>query len=237
LKEIKLNNIICVHVGDRYSKDYVEKLYRGIQRHSSQPFQFTVLNDGATYDLGFGNVRVIPVDHYSYITADRAWWYKMQAFREDVVQPGSNLLIDIDTVIVGDCDKFWQFQPDCFVIIQDFNRQFNPGYGRSNSSVVKFTDDMAKKIDLRWREDPLQWVRKYRGDQDWFDGEVNDKIWWPNSWVRSWKWEVYRGGKLHAHKLTYKSEHTVLDPQCSILAFHGKPDPHEVDHEIVKQQW
>ena len=226
-----------MHVGNRYAKDYVEKLYRGLQQHSQQPFQFTILNDGAVYDLADPSVRVVSVDHYSFVNHKNAWWYKMQAFRPDVVQQGQNLLIDIDTVVTGDCDKFWKFHPDGFVLIQDFNRQFNPGYARSNSSVVKFHGSLAQSIDSKWQTDPAAWSRKYRGDQDWFDGEVPNKIWWPTRWIRSWKWEVYRGGQLHTHKLAYKSEHTVLDPQCSILAFHGKPDPHEVDHDIVKQRW
>jgi hypothetical protein len=28
-----------------------------------------------------------------------------------------------------------------------------------------------------------------------------------------------------------------LDPECSIIAFHGKPDPHEVDESIIHQHW
>lgn len=232
-----MNHIICVHVGDRYSKDYVEKLYRGLRKHSREPFQFTILNDGSSYDIEDVNMRVMPVEHYPFVGHNNGWWYKMQAFRSDVVQAGQNMLIDIDTVITGGIDKFWAYQPDRFVIIQDFNRQFNPGYNRSNSSVIKFTDSIARNIDLRWREDPRSWARKYRGDQDWFDGELKDKVWWPVPWVRSWKWEVYNGGQIHTHKQEYRSNHTVLDLHCSILAFHGKPDPHEVDHDIIKQNW
>jgi hypothetical protein len=231
-----VNHIICVHVGDRYSSEYVEKLYRGLKRHSSQPFIFTVLHDGKTYE-GSDQMRLIAVEHYPFLHRNNLWWYKMQAFRNDVVLSESNMLIDIDTVIVGDIDKLWDYQPDKFVIIQDFNRQFNPAYGRSNSSVIKFTDSIANDIDQKWREDPLHWARKYRGDQDWFDGELRDMVRWPAPWIRSWKWEVYKGGQLHTHKQEYKREDTVLDLQCSILAFHGKPDPHEVDHDIIKQHW
>ena len=183
------------------------------------------------------NVRIISVEKYPFVSRSNGWWYKMQAFRCDVVMEGQNMLIDIDTVITGDMDKFWAYRPDHFVIIQDFNRHFNPGYSRSNSSVVKFTDSIARDIDIKWREDPLHWVRKYRGDQDWFDDQIKDKVWWPAPWIRSWKWEVFNGGQTHSHKQEYRSNHTVLDIQCSILAFHGKPDPHEVDHDIIKQNW
>lgn len=232
-----MNQIICVHVGDRYTNDYVEKLHRGLRKHSREPFLFTILNDGKSYDIDANNIRSISAEIYPFVGRNNRWWYKMQAFRNDVAIEGQNMLIDIDTVVVGDIDKFWHYQPDRFVIIQDFNRQFNPGYARSNSSVIKFTKEIATSIDRAWLSDPVHWTRKYRGDQDWFDGELKDMARWPSSWVRSWKWEVFNGGRFSAHKEEYLSNHTVLDPQCSIIAFHGKPDPHEVEHEMITQHW
>ena len=232
-----MHQIICVHVGNAYSESYVEKLYNSCCRNTSIPFLFTVLTENSDYNIKQENFRTIKVIPYNFVNARTLWWYKMQAFRPDVAIEGQNLLLDIDQVIVNSLDKFFNYAKDDFVIIQDFNRQWNKNYNRSNSSVVKFTKSIATSIYDKWLMHPADYVRKYRGDQDWFDDEVADKTKWPYEWIKSWKWEVYKGGQIKNNSTQYSKDVTVIEDDCSILSFHGKPKPHDVDENIIKTNW
>lgn len=231
------HNIICVHVGDKYSNDYVEKLYRGCMRNSTEEFTFTILHDGKNYQLNERNVKYIAVEPMSFLSPHNLWWYKMQAFRDDVATAEQNLLLDLDIVIVNDIDKFWKYKPSEFVIIQDFNRHWFPNYSRSNSSIVKFTPNIAKDIFNDYFINSIQYARKFRGDQDYLDEYVKDKVWWPKKWAMSWKWEVYNGGMVESNSTKYYNSITSIDEDTSVLVFHGKPDPHDVKENVLKLHW
>jgi hypothetical protein len=232
-----MKQIICVHVGQKYSDEYVYRLYESCKRYLDFDFKFTVLTDNRSYKIKDTNFSVVTVNDMNYLSLQNLWWYKMQAFRPDVATEDQNLLLDLDIVLTDNISKLFDFNPDKFVIIQDFNRQFNANYQRSNSSVVKFTHAIASEIWEKWSKDPVYFVRKYRGDQDWFDDEYQSKIRWPNSWIKSWKWEVYLGGLKNAGGGKYYSDKTFLPKDCAILVFHGKPNPHEVEDKLVKDYW
>jgi len=253
-------NIICVHAGEKYSNDYVEKLYRSCARNSTEDFIFTILHDGKSYNFNDKNVRHIRLESMNFLNYQNLWWYKLQAFRHDVAVAEQNLLLDLDMVIVNKIDKFWNYRNDKFVIdldvvivnnidklwdfspgnfciIQDFNRHWFPNYTRSNSSVVKFTPEIAENIFNAFMLNPYQYIKKFRGDQDYFDEYVVDKVWWPTKWAMSWKWEVFNGGMTESNSNKYYKTTTVIDEETSILVFHGKPDPHDVKEDIINLHW
>lgn len=230
-------NIICVHVGQKYSNEYVEKLYRACMRNSTIDFTFTILHDNKNYNINGQNLRYVKVEPMNFLGSHNLWWYKMQAFRSDVAIADQNLLLDLDLVIVNSLEKFWNYHPLDFVIIQDFNRQWFSKYNRSNSSVVKFTPQLAKTIYDNYMQNPLNYSRKFRGDQDYFDEYVENKVRWPKKWAMSWKWEVYNGGMTESNSNKYFELTTNLDLETSILVFHGKPDPHDINDPLINNNW
>lgn len=207
-------------------------------RNSTLDFTFTILHDhDKTYNLTGNNIKMIPVELMGFLNVNNLWWYKLQAFKENVAVYEQNLLLDLDIVILTNIDKFWNYNNDKFVIIQDFNRHWFPNYQRSNSSIVKFTPEIAKEIYNSFVMNPLEYVRKFRGDQDYFDHFVKDKVFWPKKWAMSWKWEVYNGGMIASNSNTYYDTKTLVDEHTAMLVFHGKPDPHEISEDIVKLNW
>lgn len=231
-------NIICVHVGNKYSNDYVEKLYNSCVRHSAQDFTFTILHDAnKNYTLRNNNIRFINVEPMNFLHNHNLWWYKLQSFRQDVATAEQNLLLDLDIVLVNKIDKFWNYNPNKFVVLQDFNRHWFPNYNRCNSSIVKFTPKIASDIFNSFMTNPIEYVRKFRGDQDYLDQYVVDKVWWPKKWAMSWKWEVYNGGMVECNSTKYYDTTTNIDADTSMLVFHGKPDPHDIKDNIIKGSW
>ena len=223
-------NLVCVHWGEAYTPDYVLNLYKGAQRWTRKPFTFHVYTDNAKqHPQNLGWV----FHHLPNLELDApGWWYKMYIFNE---LNGTNLYIDLDTVIINNLDKFWDHQPGDFLICQDFNRKFVKHFHHVNSSVMRWEDDQLARVYNEFVADPHKLAKQYRGDQDVIDHLIKDRVYWPHDWAMSWRWELYRGG-IDKPGAEPKGERDIIArPDTSIMVFHGSPKPHEVD--IARKIW
>jgi hypothetical protein len=109
---------------------------------------------------------------------------------------------------------------------------------------MRFDSEKHSKIYTDFIDNPNKIMRQYRGDQDYVTAylkERTDYAWWPTEWAMSYKWEIQHGGSLvGGPNLRYpedyiQPEHTEVVPEaCSIVVFHGSPDPY--DTNFGKQQ-
>ena len=99
----------CVCVGTKYSYDYVEKLERGLHRHT-------------TYDFDF-----------DCITRSKypGWWAKMELFPAKE----RTIYLDLDVIILGNIDFLFEYKGP-FCIMKNFGGVYNssvmsiaPGFG------------------------------------------------------------------------------------------------------------
>ena len=147
---------------------------------------------------------------------------------------GDVLYLDLDTILIGDIAKFWDYKPGKFCICQDFNRKFIRDYPVSNSSVVRFNPKDHTAIYDYFEKNQHAVMKQFRGDQDyitwWF--KEREKHWWVEDWAMSYKWEILHGGTKHGgtdirHPNDYlqPDKEWIIPDNCSIVVFHGKPDP------------
>jgi hypothetical protein len=92
-------NVICLlrrggKVG--YDSAWVEKLQRGVARNLSVPHRFICFSDCD-----------VPCERIPLLDGDHGFWSKMQLFRPNILPPGANLYIDLDTVICGNLDDIY----------------------------------------------------------------------------------------------------------------------------------
>ena len=61
----------------------------------------------------------------------------------------------------------------------------------------------------------------------------------PDGKIASYRWEVLHGGMdMRTRAYPHRREIDVLiDPDTSIVVFHGDPKPHQLDNNILKQYW
>ena len=208
-------NIVCVRVGPAYSTEYVDKLYDMVKANCTKDFDFWCITD-LPHDNP--NVKFTQVQPYP-VPVRWMWWYKMLMFKSDIGYTGPTFYIDLDVIINKSIDKFLEAWDDSFWICQDYNRKVKPDYHVSNSSVMMFDHSKYTKYWDEFNSDILGVMRKFRGDQDFLTARLQDenKKWWPWHWTISYRWE-YLEGKAH--------------PDNSIVVFHGKPKPHEVNWEL-----
>ena len=231
-------NIACVWIPPKYDFSYVQKLKNSVDRNLSKRYTFYVLTTHPQL-VTDPTIKVIPLAEDPLIhSSDRGkWWYKTNLFAEQMWQ-GRVLYLDLDTVIINNIDKLFDFNLTEFVICQDFNRHGNPNYQVCNSSVMCFDANRYTNFFEMWKNDSTSIVRKHKGDQDWITELLGgSKVWWPYEWVMSFKWEVLNGGLERLGTQKYKDTETQVSQETSILVFHGRPNPEDVTDDIIVNNW
>ena len=220
-----MNNFACVCYGKKYSVEYVQKLYNMVQRNTTLEHNFFIFTDNIEMEIdGHVNIRTFP-------ETLNGWWNKMQLFRPDTLD-GDTLYMDLDVVITGHIDCFFNYEPEAdFIGMNDFN----PDTKIFNSSVFKFKPEaMKSKLWQPFTDDRTKWLR-YSGDQnvisDLIIGHPGTKS-FPDSWTQSYKWYDRKGRRYHKGKWTFEHNGESL-----VTVFHGEPNPHQSDMDWVKKAW
>ena len=150
-----MNNIACVWIPPKYNMSYVETLYNSVKRHQSKPFNFYCLT---THPQEINNPNIIPIAleiEPLFETEKKRWWYKSNLFNNHDWE-GQILYLDLDTVITGSLDKFFEWEVDNFRICQDFNRHGMPNYTISNSSVMAFNANAYTNYYNEFQEEKVE---------------------------------------------------------------------------------
>jgi hypothetical protein len=240
-------NILCLKWGTRYPAEYANKLYRGVARNLKRPFRFFCCTDNAE---GLdSNIETIPFPDNPGVK--RGWpdiLVKLVLTRNGFGNlVGPTLFLDLDIVIMGPMDDFFDYQPGRFCIIHNWVNRRKQLLGRrphvGNSSVFRFnagpeSDAIYQTFlkEIHRAEDRSQ----FNTEQAFLTYAAKDVVWWPNEWVRSFKWNCRPLFPLNLLRAPRQPK------DCSILVFHGKPDPEEaivgyrgkkVHHHTLPTPW
>lgn len=223
-------NFACVCYGDKYSPEYVQKLYNMVERNTTIDYKFYCFTDLVKIHKQVeGNItfQKFPEDDLN------GWWNKMQLFHTNSPLEGTTLYMDLDVCITDNIDCFFTYKPDMnFVGMNDFN----PATKGWNSSIMKFKNNaMHDSLWLRFMKDRPNLLRRFPGDQnlisDFIKGAPGCDS-FPDSWTQSYKWYDRKGNRYSRQNMTYEHNGESL-----VTVFHGQPNPHESDQEWVKNNW
>ena len=229
--------VVCLKWGDKYGPEYVNKLYRMVQRNLSINHEFICYTENpAGLDQG---IRVIDLQLMAGI---EGWWYKPMFFNPSLGLDGVILFLDLDMIIFKNIDKLFSYKPGEFVIIQDFNRHVVRHYDKFNSSIFRINTGQHAEVYHQYMADKNNISRRFQGDQDWIRHVIkNDYNYWPVDWIQSYKWEMrgkpqMTGGPRGTRDFVTKGEPKILDETC-IAVFHGDPNPHFCKDDWVQESW
>jgi hypothetical protein len=227
--------ILCVRFGNKYGREYVERLRNMVSRHLTLPYEFVCLSDDQTPIDG---VRIIYQPNAKY---SKGWWHKVHMFDPTLPLQGRILYFDLDVVICNNIDKLVLYCPDQFLGIHDFNRKFYTSWKYLNSSVLAWNHGTQSTIYDQFKQRSHDALRM-QGDQDWIWKLCQNKIkFWPKEWIQSYKWEIRRKEELILlnGKRQFKEvkDDVVINPECCIAVFHGEPNPCEVKDKFVIDNW
>ena len=230
----------CVLHGRGYDWIYVERLYNMVSRHMPVPIRFHVWTE---------HDRSVPPHMIKHILHEwpgvsgprKSWWYKMQMF-DSQHHHGDLLYFDLDVVITGDLSWIVQETTDRFWILRDFRYLQNPRIQHNvNSSIMWWNVPQWQSVwDEFSRRNITDVVRTYHGDQDLINAlvPVHKRQFLDDRCVQSWRWQAHDGGwDFRTRKPKSPGLGTVIDDNVSVLIFHGKPKPHQIEDPLIAQHW
>lgn len=151
------------------------------------------------------------------------------------------LYFDLDTVIVRPIDWMLTLHPEYFWTIRDFRYLWRPQWQGLNSSVMFWPTVKYRWIWKRFCEHNLAAItRQHHGDQDFLNSVLTDtdRRFMPENLIKSWRWQIKDGGMDMRNRIYRRPEAgSVLDPDTTVMIFHGSPKPHEVQDQLVQALW
>lgn len=214
--------VVCMKWGTLYGPEYVNKLYGMVARHLSRSFRFVCFTDDDT-----GIREEVECQDMPFVQLEPPYdnrpWRKLGLQRSSLpgVEPGETaLFLDLDVVIVGSLDPFFEYPGD-FCIIHNWT---HPDRIVGNTSVFRFV--VGKQVDVVHRFDtaPVEfWAGKYDKEQSFLSHSLGPErmTYWPAEWCISFKRHC-----LPRWPRNFWSE-AEAPTDARIIVFHGHPNPHE----------
>jgi hypothetical protein len=176
--------------GRKYGPEYVNRLYAMVQRHLAGDFRFVCLTDDASGIRREVECMPIPALALPAGIPERGWT-KLATFSAELHQVhglrGTALFLDVDVVVVGGLDAFFEPAGE-FFIIHDYKR---PWRITGNSSVYRFELGAHADLveDFRQRFDQIR--RAFRNEQAYLSDFMHRQgrlAYWPEAWCPSFKY-------------------------------------------------
>lgn len=240
-------NIICMKWGTRYPTQYVNILFKSIQRNLSRPFRFLCITDDTT-DLIDG-IETAGFPENPGITQS-PWpnvFLKLVMTRDGYENlEGPTMFLDLDLVVLDKIDCFFDYKPGKNCIIHNWwerRKQIlrtRPEIG--NSSIFRFEAGKSDYIyqTLLAEMDRAQDRSIFQTEQAFLTYAMKERHWWPEEWVRSFKFNVRPPFPLNLVTAPKKPK------GAKFLVFHGQPDPDDavngyegkkIHHRVLPAPW
>lgn len=216
--------VMCMKWGTLYPADYVNVLFNACRAHITGPFRFVCLTDDTR---GFApGIEAFPIPLLPLRAQD--WfsgaWPKLGVFAKELFGlSGRCLFIDLDSVICGALDPFFEVQGK--LIVLDGGANWRRGSNGQSTPMVAtgvfaFTLGTLGHIVSGFAHDPGGHVSRCELEQAFVGEMVPEATFWPEPWVQSFKRHLRRA-LLVDRFLPPRSP----PPDARIIAFHGEPRP------------
>ena len=130
-----MQKIVCMKWGSKYGPEYVNKLYKSIKKNTKKPTKLYCFTDNTkNIDL---NITCRPLPKISLPDAiSHTPWRKMSLWQFPLYGlKGDVLFLDLDLVITGDLDRFFDFKPGRYCVIENWTQI---GQNIGNTSCFRF---------------------------------------------------------------------------------------------------
>lgn len=217
-----MRQVVCMKWGTLYSADYVNRLYNMVRRNLTGDFRFVCLTDDPTgineavecFDCPSVS---IPSPHCN------RGWRKVSLWGETVegLQPGDALFIDLDVIITGSLDQFFEVDGD-FIVCKNWS---NPGPdGRiGNTSVYRFTIGSHPYLLNKLQGETEAVLSEFSNSQTYISRTIQAEAlsFWPEGWCHSFK--------VHCVPSLFRRwiDPPHLPEGSRIVIFPGVPNPHD----------
>ena len=164
-------NVICIKWGDKFTSEFVNRLYSMVRQNLSYEFRFYCYTDDANGINDSVEIIDIPNDNDLEV-----WWNKLALFQKGMFE-GTCLFFDLDVVIQNNIDELIDYlDRECLTKVKCYwkdesktrygivHRDLKSSYDMTNnSSVMLWEGNALADIWNHFIEDPEYYMLKYRG--------------------------------------------------------------------------
>lgn len=170
-------NIVCLKWGNKYSGDWVNRLYRMVEKNYNQPFNFWCI----TEDISNIRSEVKFINFPSKHDHLKSYWWKVWFFSKEFPIQGRCLFFDLDIVIQNDITDLvnYEFAKPCLL---------KGKVSKFNSSVILWdTKTSNKNIWDKFIKNAQYYVdNRDGGDDEYFSiDHTREFEYIPKEWVYS----------------------------------------------------
>jgi hypothetical protein len=217
--------LLCLKWGTRYGSDYVNRTYAMAMRNTTRPLRVVCFTDDPVGIRPEVDVKPMP----PFDLPERMRYHpfrRMFIFQKELADLHGNVLhLDLDLLITGSIDAFFDHKPELdFVVAENWTQ---PGQGIGNMSVFRFRVGALTRVWDRFRPDPMAMMDLYRNSQTFVSRTLGHVDFYPAEWCLSFKHSLVPPWPLNFIKTP------ALPPEARIVAFTGKPD---ID-EAARGEW
>ena len=220
-------NILTLKWGTRYGPHYANRLRAGVERHLSRPFRFLCFTDDPS---GLHpDIETYPLVQLGHLPERirTTTWLKLALFADDLAGGlrGQSMFLDLDLLITGPIDSFFEYKPDKICIIHNWiewhKQLFRQRPRIGNSSVFRFESGTCQHVVDQYYSEHEWALANFHPPQTYLTHCIRERMaFWPEDWVRSFKRHCRPAFPLNLFlPPRYPSD-------ARMIAFHGRPDPH-----------
>ena len=203
-----------------YTPEWVDKLYRGVARNYSGPFNFICLTE-KNYDF----VEPIKQIRFSRSVDQYGWMSLMEWYRPDLCT-GNRVTMGLDTIITGPLDDIFNFSFSKAAVCQD---PYHPNEICNAMTLV--TPAFCDEIWNYWLENEYQVINECE-----LLGAPSEMILLRKLYSASPRLDTIFKGSILSYKVHIR-DHWERVKDSSIIYFHGVPKPHQIDEQWIRENW
>lgn len=211
--------VVCMKWGERYPADYANRLWSMIKRHTKRPTRLVCFTDHAEgIDPAIEVHLLLDIN----LPTRLQWrpWRKIALWGHTLPGvTGEALYLDLDIIITGGLDDFFDYEPGKFCVIRNWTTS-NGGVG--NTTAYRFRVGSATHLLERINREPEVVYKEFGNSQTYVTRAIGlPMAFWPDEWCVSFKHSL-----LPPWPLNFVAT-PKLPEGARIVAFTGKPDPDE----------
>lgn len=181
--------IVCINWGTKYGAPYINRLYQMVKANITPPFRFVCFTDareGVSSEVECFDLPEMP----GFMPENTiGQWPKSRLWAPELGDlEGPFLFIDLDVVITGSLDAFFEFgKPEDVVLARNAAK---PLQKLGQTSIYRMPVGALAPLQETFAADPQAVADKYRFEQHFVTKTApNGVVFWPRGWVRHFRIE------------------------------------------------
>jgi hypothetical protein len=181
--------IVCINWGTKYGAPYINRLYQMVKANITPPFRFLCFTD--TRDGIYPEIDCLDSpDMPGFVPKNTiGQWQKLRLWAPELGHlTGPFLFLDLDVVITGSLDPFFEFgTPEDVILARNAAK---PLQKLGQTSVYRMPVGALAKLQEVFAEDPQGTADRYRFEQHFVTRNAPNGVrFWPRQWVRHFRIE------------------------------------------------